>query len=134
MNVECPDYLSISDATSFITEQNDPKFFGTLIKLAPTIWATVSQAQIVYSLYQLFADSSKNGNRDQIYSNLLTFVKEKIPKEYYNKIILVIETTVTVIEYADKLKTILKEILEIEHQKSFNDDLLFEIFNEIIFA
>lgn len=101
--------------------QSDTKFIAPLIQLAPKILVAASEVQLVIGLYEVLS-SSLSGDRTGIYNAIIKAIRTKLTQQQCDQIIRIMQTTVSVIEFADKVKDVLSQIIDIYNNKSIETD------------
>ena len=94
--------------------QQSDRFIGPLIQLAPRVLVMASEVQLVLGLYEALSSVIK-GDRVEMYKTILNLIRSKLSPSQCDTIVNCMKTAVSVIEFADSIKDVLKQIVELHN-------------------
>ena len=98
------------------------------IQLAPKVLALVGEVQLVMGLYEAISGVLK-GDRSEIYKTILSIIRSRLTPSQCSTIISYMQTAVTAIEFADKVKDVLSMIVDQYNSSTSSKELDIE-YNE----
>lgn len=100
-----------------VNNSNNDRFIVPLIQLAPKILVAYNELQLVIGLYEAIS-KFMSGDRTGVYDAIIKTIRTKLSQEQCDRIISIMQTTVSAIEFADKIKDILSQIIDVYHGSS----------------